>query len=124
MGHVRARTTTAGITFRAAGTYPYHCAIHPTLMHGVVRVPILVAPASGTTAFTLTLTSGTAAGFTYDVQRRLGTGAWTTFRTGVTTATVTFKATAPGTYSLRSRLVRTSSHAASKWSPMKKVTVS
>ena len=126
VGTIAPGTTSASVTFRAAGTYLYHCAIHPTLMHGVVRVPILVSPASGTTAtaFTFTLTSGTAAGFTYDVQSRLGTGAWTTLRTGVTTATVTFMAAAPGTYSLRSRLVRTSSHAKSKWSPLKRVTVS
>jgi plastocyanin len=125
-GNIAPNSTSPAVTFRAAGSYPYHCSIHPTTMHGVVRVPILVSPASGTTAttFTLTLTSALAAGFTYDVQRRLGTGTWTTFRTGVTTRTVTFKATAPGTYSLRSRLVRTSNHAASKWSPLKHVTVS
>ena len=125
-GNIAPNATSVAIAFRAAGTYPYHCAIHPTLMQGIIRVPIIVAPASGTTAttFTLTLTSALATGFTYDVQRRLGTGAWTTFRTGVTTATVKFKAPSSGTWGLRSRLVRTSTHAASKWSPMKKVTVS
>jgi plastocyanin len=125
-GNIAPNATSVAITFQAAGTYPYHCAIHPTLMHGIIRVPILVGPASGTTAttFTLTLTSAPASGFTYDVQRRLGTGAWATFRTGVTTATVTFTAPSMGIWGLRSRLVRTSNHAASKWSPMKKVTVS
>jgi plastocyanin len=125
-GNIAPGTTTAGLTFPAAGTYPYHCTIHPTLMHGTVRVPILVTPTSGTTAtsFKLMLTSALATGFTYDVQRRLGTGAWTTFRTGVAAKTVTFKAPSAGTWGLRSRLVRTSTQAASKWSPQKKVTVS
>jgi len=124
-GIIAPGTTTAGINFRAAGTYPYHCAIH-TFMHGVVRVPIIASPTSGTTAttFTLTLTSAVASGFTYDVQRRLGTGTWTTFLTGVTTRTVAFMAPSSGTWSVRSRLVRTSTQAASKWSPLKRVTVS
>jgi len=123
-GNIAPNTTTAAVLFRAAGSFTYHCSIHPT-MTAAVRVPILVAPTTGTTAttFTLTLTSALVAGFTYDVQRRIGTGAWTAYRTGVTTRTTTFMATAAGTYAFRSRLVRTSTHAFSKWSPMKRVTV-
>ena len=125
-GNVATGTTSSAVVFRAAGGYTYHCSIH-TFMTAAVRVPILVSPASGTTAttFTVTLTSALVAAFTYDVQRRIGTtGAWTIYRTGVTTRTVPFTAAAAGTYYLRSRLVRTSTHAFSKWSPMKHVTVS
>ncbi len=125
-GNIAPGGTSPTVTFRAAGGFTYHCSIHASMV-AVVRVPIIVSPMSGTTSttFTLTLTSALANGFTYDVQRRVGTaGAWTIYRTAVTTRTVTFTPTATGTYAFRSRLVRTSNHAASKWSPMKKVTVS
>jgi plastocyanin len=124
-GNIAPGATSASVTFRAAGGFTYHCSIHPSMV-GAVRVPIVASPASGTTTtkFTLTLTSALAAGFTYDVQRRVGAGAWAIYRTGVTTKTATFKATAAGTYSFRSRLVRTSNGAASRWSPLKTVTVS
>jgi plastocyanin len=125
-GNIGAGTTSAAVVFRAAGGFTYHCSIH-TFMTAAVRVPILVSPTTGTTAttFTLTLTSALVAAFRYDVQRRVGTsGAWTIYRTGVTTRTVPFKATTAGTYFFRSRLVRASSGAFSKWSPMKHVTVS
>lgn len=124
-GNIANGGTSLAVVFRAAGGFTYHCSIHPQ-MTAAVRVPILVAPESGTTAttFKLTLASAVQSGFTYDVQRKIGTGAWTIYKTGVTTRTTTFKATAGGTYYFRSRLVRTSTHAFSKWSPMKHVVVS
>jgi plastocyanin len=124
-GNVVNGATSAAVVFRAAGGFTYHCSIH-LQMTAAVRVPILVAPATGTTmtTFTLTLASATQTGFTYDVQRKIGTGAWATYKTGLKNRTTTFKATAPGTYYFRSRLVRTSNHGFSKWSPMKHVVVS
>ena len=112
-------------TIRAAGVYAYHCNIHPSLMTGKVKVPILVSPSSGTTAtiFTLTLASSTAAGYVYDVQQKIGDGAWTAWMTGVATRTVTFDPSAAGTYRFRSRLRRTSDGAKTGYSPAKKITV-
>ncbi len=123
-GNIARGTTSATMTIRAAGVYMYHCSIHPSML-GSVKVPILVSPKTGTTAttFTITLASATQTGFTYDVQRKIGSGAYTTFKTGVTTRTLTFKGT-PGTYSFRSRLHKTSNGATSNYSPAKAITIS
>jgi plastocyanin len=124
-GNIAPGSTSAVITIRAAGSYLYHCAIHPTLMKGVVKVPIQVSPSTGSTSttFTITLTSATQTGFTYDVQMRVGSGSFTTWKTGVATRTVTFSG-APGTYAFRSRLHKTSNGATSGYSPAKKITIS
>ena len=117
---------TKNVTIASAGSYPYHCAIHP-FMTGTVKVPIKVGPASGTTATTYTITMATTAAtgnLVYDVQERVGTGAWTAFKTGVTTKSVTFNASATGSYSFRSRLRdKTVSGKFSGWSPKKTISV-
>jgi plastocyanin len=124
-GSIAPGNTSAVITIRAAGSYPYHCAIHPTLMTGVVKVPIQIRPSTGSasTTFTITLTSATQTGFTYDVQMKVGSGSFTTWRTGVTTRTVTFTS-ASGTYAFRSRLHETSNGATSGYSPAKTIKIS
>jgi plastocyanin len=123
-GHIAASSTSSSVALLAAGSYPYHCKIHST-MHGTVKVPITVAPLSGgtSTTFTITLASATASGFTYDIQRRIGTGSWTIWQKKVTTTTVTFSGAA-GTYAFRSKLHRTSNDAKSGWSPAKTITIS
>ena len=126
-GNIAPGTTSAGKVLTAAGGYPYHCAIHPSMV-GSVKVPVKVAPTTGTTAtvFTITVASVAApSGFVYDVQKRVGsTGTWAAYMTGVTTASVTFTATATGTYSFRSTLRKVSTGAKTKPSPAKSVTVS
>jgi plastocyanin len=118
---------TKSVTVASAGAYPYHCSIHPT-MTGTVRVPVKVAPASGstTTTFTVTMATTDATGnFVYDVQMRVGTGAWTNYKTGVTAKSVTFTSATTGSFSFRSRLRNTSvANATSGWSPRKTITVS
>jgi plastocyanin len=113
-------------TINWAGTYPYHCAIH-TSMVGAIKVPVKVSPATGTVGSTFTITMATEAapsGYTYDVQKKVGDNAWKSYQTGLTTATTTFMPSAANTYAFRSRLHRTSDDATSKWSPAKKITVS
>jgi plastocyanin len=123
-GNLTSGATSTAVTLRAAGSYPYHCAIH-SFMTGTVKVPIKVSPATGTTSttFTITLTSATQTGSTYDVQMKKGSGSFTLWKSGVTTRTVTFKGSA-GMYSFRSRLHRTSNGATSGYSPAKTITIS
>jgi plastocyanin len=122
-GKLAPGTTSASVPLLAAGTFAYHCNIHAS-MHGVVKVPIRVAPATGTaaTTFTITLASAGQSGFTYDVQRRKGSGPWQIWKTGLGARTVTFSGMA-GSYSFRSRLHRTSNGATSGWSPSRSITV-
>ena len=126
-GNIAPGTTSAGKVLTAAGGYPYHCTIHPSMV-GSVKVPVKVAPTSGTTAtvFTITVASIAApSGFVYDVQKRVGTtGTWAAYKTGATTASVTFTATTAGTYFFRSTLRKVSTGAKTKPSPAKMVTVS
>jgi plastocyanin len=118
---------TKNVTIASAGGYPYHCAIHP-FMTGTVKVPIKVSATTGTTATTFTITMATTAAtgsFVYDVQERVGSGAWMNYMTGVTAKSVTFKPSTTGTFSFRSRLRNTAvANAASGYSPKKTVTVS
>jgi len=97
-------------------------------MTGTVKVPIKVGPASGTTATTFTITMATTAAtgnFVYDVQERVGRGAWMNYMTGVTAKSVSFKPSTTGTFSFRSRLRdKTVSGKFSGWSPKKTISVS
>ncbi len=117
-------STSSSVTLRASGSYPYHCELH-IYMTGVVKVPIKVSPSTGSpsTIFTITLASATQSGFTYDIQKKVGTGSFAIWKTGVTSRTTTFTGSG-GTYSFRSRLHRTSSGATSGWSPAKKISIS
>lgn len=122
---VMAGHTTATVTMFAAGTFAYHCQIHPN-MKGTIRVPVTTNISSGSVGDTITirLASRSHPKFTFNVQRRLGTGAWVTFKTGVTGLTVTYHATAPGAYQFRAKLLRPAAHAASLFSPPANVTIS
>jgi plastocyanin len=123
-GYIPSGSTSSSVALLAAGSYPYHCAIH-TLMTAVVKVPIKASPSTGSvsTTFTITLASATQSGFTYDIQKKVGTGSFAVWKTGVTSRTKTFTGSV-GTYSFRSRLHRTTSGATSGWSPAKKITIS
>jgi hypothetical protein len=125
-GNIAPAETSSGKVLNAAGTYPYHCAIHPSMVASI-KVPVKVRPATGTVATVFSVIVATQAaptGFVYDVQRKVGDGPWAAFMTGVTTASVTFQATTPGTYAFRSTLGKVSTGAKSKPSPAKTITVS
>lgn len=74
--------TTAAIDFTAtfsAGKFNYHCVVHRSLgMTGVVKVPVTtLAKPAGRTFTVKWATGATDTGTTYDVQFKIGTGAWT-----------------------------------------------
>ena len=108
-------------TFISAGTYPYHCAIHPS-MTGTVRVPIALSK-SGTTV-TVTVASKTAPnGFHYVVQKTgPGDTAFKAWKT-ITATTTTFAGMAGKTYSFRSKMKRVNSTASSGFSVARSITV-
>jgi len=118
-------TTSGPVLFKAAGVYAYHCKIHP-FMHGKVRVPIDVSPASGgaSTVFTITLATGSRVHWSFDVQKKAGAGLWKIWKTGVTSLSVTFHHASPGTWRFRSRLHKNGSTLRTGWSPSKVITIS
>lgn len=59
----------------------------------------------------------------YDVQQRVGTGAWTKFRRGLKTKSIDFSTDTPGTYAFRSRLRHRGGGGQSNYSPHRSVTV-
>jgi plastocyanin len=132
MGLFDSGTKVAGqffyFNFTAAGQYPYHCTIHPTLMSGTVKVPMKVAPTSGTQSTTFTLTWATTvppSGYKYDVQisRPGGTGFvdWIT-NTGLKTSTFVADG-GTGVYSFQARIRNTSNGFASNYSAPISITV-
>jgi plastocyanin len=119
---------TGSDTFNPAGTFAYHCSVHPS-MHGTLNVSMVVSPTSGTanvTVFTVRWADPSIPlGFNVDIQYRRNGGAWTNLllnQTG-TQVQVSRTAPAPGTYDLRARTQRTSNGAVSGYSPPVTVTV-
>ena len=126
-GDVAPNTSATAVAVSWAGSFSYHCRYHGVYgMKGTVKTPLNVAPSSGSTATTFTITVATAAppsGFVFDMQMRKGSGPWTTFKQAVTSRRVAFHASASGAYSFRSRVSKTSG-GQSGWSPLRTITVS
>ena len=100
--------------FTSAGTFAYHCSIHP-MMHGVVRVPVGVTAPSEAKRVLRWSTGPAPAGTTFDVQVKAGSGPWSSFRTDTTRGRAAFKpADHDITYRVRARTTR--SGADSGWS--------
>jgi plastocyanin len=90
----------AGLDFSktfSAGTYPYHCRKHGDQgMVGTVKVAPRVLSAPEGLDFTVRwATAGTQTGNTFDVMYRVGSGAWTTWRTNTTAKSLVFGGAGP-----------------------------
>jgi plastocyanin len=113
--------TTYSHTFASAGTFAYHCSIHP-MMHGTVKVP-LTSKGTASKGYKLTwATAKGANGITYEVQTRLGSGKWVSLKKGTTGTHAKFNPAKAGKYSVRARTGKGS--AKSGWSPSLTVTIS
>lgn len=113
------------VTFAQAGTFAFHCRIHPDLMFGVIRVPLKVTPFAGSASTTFTVRVATVrapAGFSYVIQRRAGSGSFKAWKV-TTSPTAAFKPGHTGTWTFRSRLKRLSNGGTSGWSPTATITV-
>jgi plastocyanin len=107
--------------FTSAGSFAYHCSIHPE-MHGKVSVPLT---SSGTASKGYKLTWATVKGsngISYDVQTRLGKGKWVSLKAATTGSHAKFNPATSGKYSVRARTAK--GGARSGWSPTVTVTIS
>lgn len=110
------------VGFLDAGTFRYHCSMHPS-MTGSVRVP-LTATGSAADGWRLrwSVRSSTSADRRFDVQyKRAGTGAWHSFRSATAKRSGRFHPAA-GSYVVRAR-TRNVGVGTSSWSPKRTVTV-
>ena len=112
----------ASVRFPSAGTFGYHCAVHP-MMTGKVKVPLI---ATGTSAkgWTIRWLTGTnPSGRTYDVQvKHAGDDHWKALRTNTTAATLHFDPSRTGTWLVRARTGKgTGSNTG--WSPTRSVSI-
>jgi plastocyanin len=117
--------TSPSVAFKEAGLFAYHCMIHP-FMHGQVKVPMQVTPASGSTSTTFQIRVAdinAAAGFKEVIQRRMQGGKWSVFKQ-TAAQTVTFKTAMHGTWQFRSKLQQISTGKATGWSPILTIVVS
>jgi len=107
--------------FTSAGTFAYHCTIHP-MMRGKVAVPVRAtgSPAGGWVLRWSTEKGGGKVFF--DVQTRRGSGPWRVLMGGAGGTHRTFVPAQAGTYSVRARTVKGAER--SGWSPTVTVTVS
>jgi plastocyanin len=106
-------------TLTAAGSYTYHCTIHPT-MKGTINIRPKATPTSGQvgTQFVITVSTTVAAnGFVFDVQKKNPGGAFVDWRIGKTAKSFAFMPANPGTYQFRARLRRTATNGATLYSP-------
>ena len=110
------------MVFPFAGSFPYHCkdTNHASTMHGVVHVKVGRTPFDGSSG-RRSRSSGRrrppTPGYVFDVQMKHGTGAFKSFRKGVTSAQAQFAPQQPGQYQFRGRVRDKATGQASGFSP-------
>ncbi|MEX0832769.1 MAG: hypothetical protein WD276_02675 [Actinomycetota bacterium] len=103
-----------------AGTLPYRCVIHPSLMRGRIRTPVHTDPGSGTTSdtFDIDLADDPAPNrLKYEAQVRRNDGTWKDFAF-TKAATKVFDPAFIGVYDFRSRVVHVRKDVHTGWSPL------
>jgi hypothetical protein len=115
----KAPDTQWSFKFVVASNYPYKSTLQPTMV-GSIQVPLVVAPLTGHTSTTFTLTWASATpptGYVVDVQiQRPGQTSWVSLWQGLRTTSGTFKPDAgTGTYSFRTRLKQSATGKAANW---------
>jgi plastocyanin len=114
--------STRTVRMTSAGTFKYHCKIHPE-MHGSVRVKMAVSHV-GSGASLRWATAANLTHRTFDVQvKKPGSSTWTTLRTNTTTATLSYHPSRAGSYALRARTDNTNTQTSSGWSPAVTITL-
>jgi plastocyanin len=112
-------------TFWSAGSFGYHCELHPD-MTGTIRVP-LKASGTASTGWTIRWSSqsSTPTNRAFDVQiKRPGSTTFVGWRTDVTSRSAFFNPSKNGTYQFRARTRNLSNGKNSGWSPTKSVKIS
>jgi hypothetical protein len=107
--------------FTSAGTFAYHCSLHP-MMRGKVRVPVRATGSPGAGWRLRWSLKNPSGGLGFVVQTRRGKGRWTVLVSGVTRTGTRFSPAKAGTYAVRARTVKGGER--SGWSPTVKVTIS
>jgi hypothetical protein len=114
------------VTFTQAGSFPYHCAIHPLRMKGRITVPMTVNPLVGTTTTFFALKVGTVQApgvLVHDVYVRRNGGAWV-LRATSASPTIWILLPSPGTWDVHTRLRYLLKGTTSGWSPIVTLQVS
>lgn len=112
------------VAFRDAGTFGYHCTMHPS-MTGRVVVPV-TATGSAATGWRLrwSVRSSTPSNRRFDVRvKRVGATTWTVFRKATAKRAGLFNPSGRGSYLVRAR-TRNVGVGASGWSPALTVSIS
>lgn len=90
----------------AAGTFPYHCTIHPS-MHGVVQVRLRLSAGSATVGSSVTIFAASddaPSAFRYDYAKRFDGRGWKIFRSKIGERSIAYTANRAGTLHFRSRV--------------------